>query len=191
MSATADKRSGGRPQELRAWPRLLRARISHGSRCDVPAERCVAQALCLWWAAHKTFSPPPRRAGRRRGPARPAGPRAHGGHGLRLLEGRHRRVGTPTRGGVGRRGGAVHIWFSARHPVLRPPCWTVPCSPMPAPAHSLRTLVVDLSRHHSMRRRRLATSQRRDSAAHSAERLFMAMGRGVRARGSPIWCPLQ
>ena len=80
-----------------------------------------------------------------------------------ILEGRQREVGMPAHSG------AVHVSCPACHPVRRPPCWTVPCSPMPSPPRPRRTLVVDLDRHHSMRQGRLATPMPIDSAALSGK----------------------
>jgi hypothetical protein len=65
-------------------------------------------------------------------PRGPAGRALREGSSQRILEGRQRRVSTPARGGAGvaRWSGAGHAGCPARHPVLRPPCGTVPHSPM-------------------------------------------------------------
>jgi hypothetical protein len=76
-------------------------------------------------------------------------------------------------------------WPSRRSCAL--PSGRCPSPPMPWPPRPLRILVVDLGRHHSMRRRRLATPMPMDRAARSGKRAWpwgAASGhaRGPRAR---------
>jgi hypothetical protein len=72
------------------------------------------------------------------------------------------------------------------------PSGLFPSPPMPCPPRPLRILVVDLGRHHSMRRRRLTTPMPMDRAAHSGKRAWPWGTESGHARGAgrvSVWRP--
>jgi hypothetical protein len=128
----------GAPRRLRAAP----AGTRHKRPSPHPRVRAAPRAQAHPGSAHRD-SPPGRT-----GAVVPCGPLGHApleGRGQRILEGWHRRMGTPACGSArtDRRGGVGHASCPARHSIMRPFLWMVPRFP-----HALSSSPAQDLRHH-------------------------------------------